>query len=241
MVSNRKYESKNIYLQLYIAEILKSVDETSALTVTSIFNKLVSIYEFAGTRRTVARNINGMSNEYKLLSVGDKPVRYWIDSFYEADYKVDLSPSQIQIILYSLKNLKNTSTGPLIKLLRNTEANLLDKVPSIVKKELKYSLKSYKTLSEKPKAVTYPKNNIIDILLAIRKKHWVTANIKDMTLDFDGRHLARKLAIINIWFIDGLPMLKIYDATDGKYKEYCATIFNSVKITKEKVIGVSSL
>jgi hypothetical protein len=235
MVSYTKHESKNIYIHLNIAEVLRGRTEKSALSVTEIYEKLLENYNFDGNRKTIARNINGMSDEFKLLSSGERPVKYWMDSYFEPSVNVSLNPTQIQIIAYALRNLENTSIKPLAILIKQTESVLLSNLPVKLKSEVKYALKSYKTLSAKPKPITYPKNNITMILLAIRKKAWITAKVKDQSLSAADRDIVRRLAIINIWFEDGDPTVRLFDSTDNKYKTLSATLFNSIKVTTERV------
>ena len=230
-----KNESKNIYLHLQIADILRRKTETSALSITDIYNKLKSMTDFQGTRKTVARNIQGMSDDFKLQSTGERPAKYWIDSSFEPEIKIGLNPTQLQIITYALRNLKHTSIKPLAQLIAQTEATLFSHIPAAVSSELKYALKSYSPLTCKVAPTSYPKNNINDLFVAIRKKSWITAKIKELPSKDPNRDIHRKLAIVHIWFIGGVPMVKIYDGFDKTYKELSATRLNHISVLHEKV------
>ena len=77
---SNKNESKNLYIHLYIAEILSLRSEESALTISQIQGKLKDNYDVDVTWRTVSRNINGMSDDFLLCDNGKKKgVGYWIE------------------------------------------------------------------------------------------------------------------------------------------------------------------
>lgn len=227
--------SKNIYLQLQIADILRKHTQEMPITITEIYERMCSLHDFKGTRKTIDRNLLGMSNEYKVLSSGERPAKYWIDSTYEPEFNISLNPTQIQLITYALRNLKESSTKPLQELLHATESAFYTHLPHSIVNDLKYALKSYKTLQKRPPAKNYSKNNITEIFYAIRKKYWITARIKEDTDDFKKRHTDRKLAIINIWFENGIPYLYIYDSYDQLYKIISATQLNGIKVKNEIV------
>lgn len=235
MVSNTKSKSNNIYLQTLIAEILRTCDEQSALSISEIKNILEDKYDYRCAYKTVSRNILGMSDHYKLLEKGLKPVRYWIDSYYEPDFKIELSPYQLQLILYSIKNLRASSNKLIARELKHTELNLLSSLPSTLVEELKYALKSYSPkTSIKPKE-NYPKNNINEIFTAIRKKRWVTAKVKNMKWPKAKRHQELKMAIRKIFFKEGIPYIEVYFDELGKTETISASICNSIKILNEIV------
>jgi len=99
MVSNKGNFSNNITIQLYIAEILSGRSELSALTVTEIQSKLEQTYNIKKCRRTISRNLHGMSDTFNIIDDGrKKSVRYWIETYMEPKIKVGLTPEHLQVI-----------------------------------------------------------------------------------------------------------------------------------------------
>lgn len=233
MVSNRKSESKNIYLQTLIAEILRTCEDETAKSITEIRHQLESKYDYFCAYKTIARNIKGMSDSFKLSEVGERPVRYWIDSYYEPDFSIELNPFQIQLITYALRGLANQSTKPLAKALKDTEAALLNALPIEVKKELKYALKSYQSQKSTSKPVSYPKNNINEVFRAIRKKKLIKAKLKLPKLSEKQRHIMRTLTIKHIEIKQGLPVIQVFDHVDQIERTINATQLNSIQLLEE--------
>ncbi|WP_412474168.1 hypothetical protein [Halobacteriovorax sp. YZS-1-1] len=235
MASNNKYESKHLYLQSLIAEILRDRTEGNALTISEIHSKLEDNYDYFCARKTVARNIHGMSDNFKLLSIGERPVRYWIDSFFEPDVTISLQPKDLQLITYALRNLRDSSNSPLSKAFTEAETALLTALPKQIKDDLKYAVKSYKMTGKGRNIKVWPKNNIEKIFVAIRKKYWIRAKVKNKMFNDQERDIHRKLAIKHIWFSDGIPFIEVYDQLTDSLIVISATELNSIELSFNKI------
>lgn len=245
---------RNVYLQTLIYEIIKSAGKP--IQITEIFQKLTSEYSVNCTRRTVARNIEMMMSDYKLLCVNENGINYEKDyikhlngkrprddkwttktKFFTANphvspvYSIDLNLPQIQVLLWSLLNLGQSSTNFFDTLTQDTKNCLLEKLPHSNLGEVKQSMRLFTRFDgvfKKP--FSFRKNNLLHLLQAIREKKWITAKVKDHKLDFKGRHIERKLAIGSITFKNNIPYVIAYDSEDDEYKSIRATRLNSIKI-----------
>jgi|GEM_PF-4240748 len=222
--------SKNIYIHIQIAEILRGRSENSALTITEITEELEGRFQFKGTRKTVDRNLGGMSNDFKLSSIGERPSRYWIEDFFEPDIKIGLNPYQIQLITYALRNLRQTASKPLKKTLNETEAALFQHLPKITKDEIHHALKLYEDNRKAKPSPSWPKNNLETLFLAIRKNMPVSARLKISSLSEKERQIQRKLRIQKLWFEDGTPIIKAWDHSSKTYRRLVVYNLNGLTL-----------
>jgi hypothetical protein len=222
--------SKNIYLQVQIADLLRGKSSESALTITEITSLLKSRHNFQGTRKTVERNLHGMSNEFKLSSSGVKPAKYWIEDYFEPDLKIGLNPYQLQLITYALRNMAQVSTPTIKKALKETEATLFTHLPDITKKELQHSLRLYEENKKAKPAKSWPKNNFEKLLLCVRKNLHFKARLKLPNLSKKERHLMRTFTIKKIWFDRGEIYLKVFEVDRQKEFKVLGSNLNGVEI-----------
>lgn len=222
--------SKNLYIQVQIADILRGRKEDTSLTITEIYNQLTKRHNFKGTRKTVERNLHGMSNDFKLSSIGVKPARYWIDDYFEPDLKIGLNPYQIQLITYAIRNLAQTSSPPLRKTLKETEAALFTNLPDLTKKELSHSLRIYEDNRKAQSHQSWPKNNLELLFLCARKNLLFSAKLKLSGLSFEERHRERNFHIQKLWFDSGELYLKVMETETNKTYKLKGSNFNGVKV-----------
>jgi predicted DNA-binding transcriptional regulator YafY len=234
--------AKNFELQHLIKQILRN-SENGSLTAKEVLERIKNIYKYPCSLKTVynhlnepyvfedARDVDGnpfYPRRFKILAANDKKVI------------VDFNLEEAQILLWAIQNLKDSSTDFFNLYTKSTTEKVLSSVSKERRLELEKSTEAFKKfvgIYKKP--YSFPKNNLSNLIVAIREGKWVSAKIKDYKLNEKNRHLVRKLAIGSFTFKNNIPYIIAKDESEVSsqkmYKSIRATRLNDIKILDEKI------
>lgn len=234
--SKNKRSTNNPRIQVLIAEILKPYP--GMLTVSELTKKVNDKFDRQYNRKTIERNLFGMLDLFKMHTneeENEHPRRFGMGDNIDPAFSITLSINDIQLLSYALRAFSGSAPKTLKPSLNQVETALLSTLPDSTKSELRYALKSYKTPSHVKESPSFKKNDVSKVFMAIRKKHWMTARVKDMSKSKASRHINQKIAVVNIWVENGLPWLHLYSENSDSYFDLKATSLNGISLTNEKV------
>ncbi|MBT3236884.1 MAG: hypothetical protein HN353_13095 [Bdellovibrionales bacterium] len=103
---------------------MKTRDDTSAVSITQIYNYLAD----SVTRKTIERDLDRMSESYKICEVEGMPKRFYASKEFYPDIVLPIHQTHLFTLVLAIENLKCSSSKDVEVICRDLEELLINKL-----------------------------------------------------------------------------------------------------------------
>jgi len=234
-MANETNKLSKVHRQQKIFNYLKHLTENSALSIHDIHQKLMS-EGFDLIQKTVARDIDEMSETFKLQEMGENPVRFYASSDFKPDFELTFTQEELQTITMALESLKQTSPNYLGKLCLEAQNTLETKVPAKLYNDLiKFKNMHIFHYGINGRAVARDDKSFALAMRALRNGFTIKCKNFSPYKDEEYNQRIRHFAPLAFLLSGGIPFIYVRDMDDNGLKTLRLTRLTEVKITKEPV------
>ena len=222
--------------QRVILEYLKGRNESDALSVTDIKNKLESEENITVSWRTVDRDVKSLELSNGICASEDgQPIRYFLSDDFTQKYKLELNHLTLQALVIALNNLKETSHSYFANVTTEAETAIMEHLDEGLVRKLRNTKKRY---SYDSSVVGRPSESDIKdfekIMYCIRENYLFTCQNHSPSKSEEYNLRNRKWAPHIFVLSSGTPYIICQDMDSLQFRNLKITRLKNVEVTKEK-------
>ena len=217
--------------QNLIFQYLKDLNESSALTINQIHEKL-EIEGIKVSRKAVTRDIDDLSSSHGICSTETRPNKYFAFSDFGIKYDLSLSEPTLQALMIALNNLRQTSHNYFHGMTIEAETAILDSLDEKLSRKLRESKDRYHfECSTAGKPTESDSKDFQTVMQAIRENKVITFKNYSPYQDKEYNERLRRFAPYIFSLSAGTPFLVAKDIEDGNIKMLRVTRMREVELT----------
>jgi len=224
----RPYERYPIYQR-----ILERRDEECPMALTEIQEAFERETGLKITRKMVDRDILNMTQSFGVVEIDEHPKKYYITPEFSQKYRLDLSESELQILVLSLEHMKAASLKTFENHCQNLEKLLDHSLPDDLTKRLK-QFKSHYSFSYGSYGRPNPwDEKSMDIILqSLRLARTIKCQNYSPYHDEKYHKRIRHFAPLQLSMVGNTPYLLVKDMDSGDFKRPSALRLINVELTE---------
>ena len=223
----KPYERFPIYQR-----ILERRDDDCAMTLTEIQEAFVRETGFKISRKMVDRDVLNMTQSFGVIESSGHPKRYYIDPNFSQKYRLDLSESELQILILSLEHMKASS----LKIFEDHCHSLEKALDLSLPRELGVRLKQFKShysfsYGSYGRPNPWDEKSMEVILQSLRVGRTIECQNLSPYHDDSYNDAKRHFAPLQLSMVGNTPYLLVKDMDDGEFKRPSALRLINVRLT----------